>query len=429
MGWLDGLLTGYADNQGEIRRQKAQEAELAAQREGRVYEALLNSPDEHIRTMAATGILNNTQPSQRKTGFSGWMGEMQGNPMYPKLLKYMGTPQPVTTTTTEPGLPSRQIQGALPQSTLQVLGQTPRMSQPSTSPTEGAPMAHPQPLPGMQPPPAPDPSLLASRSTIPPYDDSMGDAQGHPSGQSPQLGAPPPVPPAVGTTEAVGTTGTTPTQGPPGFPASPEGTRFVQQLQPPLSASNGGWWLDDKGQQWTMNNDQIVKAGQPPVTPPPAPPNLQTSPLVAGPPVTRQTTTMQLPHAFPTHAESLAADEQAKMHAEISTLQEAYHTQGEPDWQKKGFDAYMSQHSRAIPGVMEGDSQPVSGQLARQLGVPDGTYMQPLYNKADGTIIHWIPAAAKAQTGKLSIEDEAAVNIGAPNSRAVTPTDAGYRTA
>jgi hypothetical protein len=456
MGWLEGLLTGYSDRLGDIRRENAQEAERSAQREGKVYEALLNSEDPEIRSKAAVGLLSSTQPRRGKGGLAGWMGEMESNPMYPTLMKYMTTPKKVVTETSEPGLPSRQTQGFLPQSTLQVPGQTPSLAQPSTSPTEGEGMAKPKPMPGsLTPPPTPPTfaglptqALPEPRSPVgfpqspegttftqqlePP--DETGSHGGHwvddqgqhwtldhdqilkmgqrpLGGGMPALSGPPPPPP--GGAGAVS---------PPGFPQSPEGTTFVQQLQAPTSPSNGGWWVDNKGQQWTMVNDQILKAGQPPITPPPAPPSLSTQPLTPGPPVMRRTETMELPHAFPTQAETMGANEAAKVHGEVRGLQEAFRLQGDPDWQKKGLDAYMAQHLRSTGGVMEGDSQPVYGPLAKQLGVPEGTWMQPLYDKQTGNVVRWIPSMSKTAGRAPNIRDSAAKIMGFNNASEV-PTD------
>src|SRR5262252_7362011 len=93
MGWLDGWLTGFADRHRQIEQENLALAQKASEREGRVFEALLNSRDPEVRGMAATGLIAGTQPLKRKSGLSGWIGEMQSNPMYPKLMNYINTPQ------------------------------------------------------------------------------------------------------------------------------------------------------------------------------------------------------------------------------------------------------------------------------------------------------------------------------------------------
>jgi hypothetical protein len=61
--------------------------------EAQVYRDLLNSTDPNIRTMAGVGMLQAGQPRRGKAGLQGWLGEVQGNPIYPVLSKYMTTPQ------------------------------------------------------------------------------------------------------------------------------------------------------------------------------------------------------------------------------------------------------------------------------------------------------------------------------------------------
>jgi hypothetical protein len=429
MGWLEGLLTGYAGTLGDIRRENARAAELSANREGDVFKALLNSDNPEIRGMAATGLLSSTQPKRVKGGFGGWMGEMEANPMYPQLMKYINTPQRTVTETTVPGLPSRQTQGFLPASA--VPGQTP-LAQPTTSPTEGEPMEAPQPLPGSVQPPPPS-GALASRATLPFYDDAMGDEQGHPAGQSPQLGRPPALPSrmtlnpyddalgdaqghpsgqqpvgATGTFSgpppappAIGTSGTTETQGPAGFPTSPEGTRFVQQLQAPARPGEGGWWLDDKGQQWTMVNDQILKAGQPPVTPPPAPPILdpRQAPLTPGPAVGRvdRTETYALPHAFPTAEETAIKQRRAIETGDFEALTDVARRSGQANPEKWAADLIASSKLRAGQSIHEGD--------ARQDA--NGNWVQDLYDNT-GRVIGQIPAGAKGAGRALTSREQIA---------------------
>jgi hypothetical protein len=93
MGWFEGLISGYAGRRREIEADNMRRAELAQARENRVFELLLNSDDPEIASMAATGLITGTQPQRRKRGLGAWMGEMEANPAYPKLLEYMRTPK------------------------------------------------------------------------------------------------------------------------------------------------------------------------------------------------------------------------------------------------------------------------------------------------------------------------------------------------
>src|SRR5262245_39759051 len=145
MSLLEGFLTGYLDKRGEIETENLQKAQLQQEREGKVFEALLNSRDPEIASMAATGLIMGTQPKRRKGGMAGWMGEFMENPVYPEMLRLMRTPerylQSVKTT------PTRQATG------ITYLPQTPPQNQPAalpeTSPTEAGtpPPTPPQPFP------------------------------------------------------------------------------------------------------------------------------------------------------------------------------------------------------------------------------------------------------------------------------------------
>lgn len=94
--WVTGLLTGMNQRRHEIEQQKLDESKEALARESKVYEALINSPDETIRGMAGAGLLESINPRKRAGGIGGWLGEMQTSPFYPQLMNYIRTPQTVT---------------------------------------------------------------------------------------------------------------------------------------------------------------------------------------------------------------------------------------------------------------------------------------------------------------------------------------------
>lgn len=135
-GWLalPGLLSGFAGRKAEIESQNLAEAQASQQRESKVFEALVNSPDPEIQSMAVAGLLHSAQPNQRKSGLRGWLGEMQQSPFLPQIQSLIQQP----TTTTEPvmGLPSAQTSGFISEPP----GQQSSLAQPESSPTEvGAP--------------------------------------------------------------------------------------------------------------------------------------------------------------------------------------------------------------------------------------------------------------------------------------------------
>jgi hypothetical protein len=179
MGWLEGMVTGYQNRSHEIEKEQRDEAVAANAREATVYQALLNSQDPEIRAMAATGMLQTTQPRKRAGGLKGWIGEMQGNAVYPKLLNYLNTPQQlgedVETHVTPP-----QTAGYLP--TLPPTAAPAAQTTAQTTTPGATPPAAQAPLPG--PPPAP-PGPLPQVPATPP------------TGAPPESLAAPPPPPDI----------------------------------------------------------------------------------------------------------------------------------------------------------------------------------------------------------------------------------------
>ena len=382
MGWLAGVLSGYASRNREIQAEQMEQARLAQEREGKVYEALLNSPDEWVRNTAGVGLLNQAQPLRRKSGIAGWLGGVEQDPMWAILQKYASTPQ--EDENADPGLAAA----------LAAANPTPPSAAPSTPtpPPSGAPKTQLPTPPGGAP--APSAALPATSPT--------------------QLGAPPPTPP--------------------------------QPMPTPLTPQAA---YDQTIQAQAAQMGQEPAPGQPPASlialPPPPPPDAAPPPAspgapgapvppaaaaagaagAAGPGAAPLVAAAQapprgphLPQIFPTTASLAGEQVRAKLDAEIQEWQEIYRRVGEPNWQQKGLQAVLSEHMKG-GAIHEGDSQKVTGALARQLGVPDGTWMQPLYDNA-GTIVHWIPATAKS-AGAFSPAMRAAKLMGLESPDDVTP--------
>src|SRR6188768_1329670 len=87
MGWLEGVLTGYADRHYKIQEEKRREAELAANREQQVLSTLLSSEYPEIRDYAAAGVLDLANPRRRSGGVAGWMGEIDKSPYLPMIQR------------------------------------------------------------------------------------------------------------------------------------------------------------------------------------------------------------------------------------------------------------------------------------------------------------------------------------------------------
>jgi hypothetical protein len=378
MGWLEGILSGYGARHREIQQEKLQAAQVAAEREGKIYEALLNSPDEYVRTAAGVGLLNQAAPLRRRGGLAGWMGEMEQNPVWPVLSKYMTTPQLVTpgpTPSVAPRYAQTQLPAPLGGPPQPPLAQSPNQTTRAGSPSPTPPQPLPSPSATAPPPPAwvptPEPGLREMPGTsIPP--------PGPPPGYSP-LPPATPIPPEVAAQIQ-------PAPVAPVVPGGPE-----SQMQPlPATVPPGG-----------------VGALPPQPTPlaqPSAPPEAPT-PLAqaAAPAVAEALPTAEpaygLPRAFPSTADLLREKNRAEIQGEIAGWQEIYRQKGEPDWEQKGIDAVLARHQRSM-GIHEGD--------ARQL--PDGSWVQDLYDNM-GRIIRTIPAAPRGMGGTIDAREAIAFKL------------------
>lgn len=140
--WLTGLVQGFSQRKGEIENFNLQQGLAAKEREGKIFEHLLASPDPEIRAMAATGMLDSTQPAKRKSGLAGWMGQVEGSPMYGRIKELMNTPVATQVTKqTGDSLPSTQFASGSPAPSVQSSMTEPPGSagMPTTSPITGGP--------------------------------------------------------------------------------------------------------------------------------------------------------------------------------------------------------------------------------------------------------------------------------------------------
>jgi len=154
LGWFEGMLSGFAGRKGEREAENLRSAELASAREGRVYEALLSSPDPEIQSMAAAGLLESAKPGKRKGGFKGWLGEMEQNPYLPQIQQLIGTPVNVQETGLQAQTPqqrAQEVEQGVPTRPPGDMIATPPggspLAQATTSPTQGAPLTQVQPRP------------------------------------------------------------------------------------------------------------------------------------------------------------------------------------------------------------------------------------------------------------------------------------------
>jgi len=162
------MISGYSGRRDEHLDRQLRLAEQQNQRESRIYEALINSPDPEIKSAAITGLLTSTQAPKKRKGFAGWMGEMEANPAYAHIQELINTP--TQTSTEEPtgfGLPSRQTVGISDLPPSGKPGSPGSLALPETSPTQ---VGSPPPAP-MQPIGSPEAQLDsqfgASASAVP----------------------------------------------------------------------------------------------------------------------------------------------------------------------------------------------------------------------------------------------------------------------
>jgi hypothetical protein len=88
-GYWTGLLEGFqGQREAGITRSLEQDAQRR-QQESKIYEYLLNSRDPEIQSMALAGMFESGVPGSKKKGLSGFMGELEGSQVYPKIRALM----------------------------------------------------------------------------------------------------------------------------------------------------------------------------------------------------------------------------------------------------------------------------------------------------------------------------------------------------
>lgn len=149
--YLSGIVSGFQARKDELEQRRWAEEQQNNQRESKIYEALIQSPDPEIQSLAFSGLLDSANP-KRKKGLQGWMGEMQKNPAMEGIKRLIQTPV-TSSTQVQSGPPAAQ--GYLP-APPSAAGSA---ALPTSSPTAGgAPPPTPvSPNAGLPPPEAPAP--------------------------------------------------------------------------------------------------------------------------------------------------------------------------------------------------------------------------------------------------------------------------------
>ena len=435
MGWLEGVLTGYADRHYQIQKDKMAQAELAAKREEQVFKTLMNSPYSEIKDYALAGVLDLANPRRRKGGVAGWMGEVEktpyldairrarerigadpeyarsqlqeGNEYYPtQVPQEQGGGPPPTPSITQP---AGSVPGAAP-------GQ-PTAALPETSKVEGGPGIDPTPAPPPPPPPGQfGPRIAQSAAAAdagappappPPYstwqkftNPGGTDWYGRnpylrdPNSFDPNFGA---NPMAAQAAQVAAQPGMDPYARPPGFdpnyaanPAAAEVAQAAAQA-PPEAAQAAAAPGAAPAPGGAPVGPPASPAG-PPLNIPPAQTQTATGPgaglpggsvNAVGPRAVLPAARTRLPGIIPTDAELFQQKEQAEIMGQVQGWQRLYREMGDPDWEQKGIQAVLDQKRRNAGGAGLKEGNP------RQL--PDGSWVQDLYDPYSGQLINSIP--------------------------------------
>lgn len=114
MGYIEGLLGGFVDRKREYEAEQMDMAAKRSDRESRIYQTLLSSPDPEIQSLAATGLLDSARGPMKKGGLAGWLGQMEESTILPQIQQLIRTP--VLGQEEVPGpstLPSKSLTGYL----------------------------------------------------------------------------------------------------------------------------------------------------------------------------------------------------------------------------------------------------------------------------------------------------------------------------
>lgn len=109
-----GLFEGFnASREANYQQSLKSDAEARAT-EGKIYEYLLQSRDPEIQSLALSGLFESARPGSRAKGMRGFLGEVQGGEIYPKLRQAMDQQVPDEA---PPPAPPQPGSAALPSTT------------------------------------------------------------------------------------------------------------------------------------------------------------------------------------------------------------------------------------------------------------------------------------------------------------------------
>lgn len=325
MGWLAGLLSGYNDRNQQLWQEQMQQQMLANERESKVYEAMLNSPDPYVRTLGGVGMLNAAAPLRRKSGLAGFMGQMEQNPVWNQVAQYANTPQTYTHMVPDADQTANQIGQAV------------------------------RDIGGGQPP-----LPSTARFSLP---------------TSPQDAT---------TTGGVPDTSVAPAQGTTAIPTPPAGTGGGSLAQSANQTTTPGSAMPTQVTPTPQTPPAPIAS-----TPPPRPPGGGMLSMfgLGGPPPTQPhmhaETYQAYPEIIPSGLESMVAGEQAKVRGEIGGMAQMFKEAGysDADAQQRALQLYAVQHggmSRMMTALLPKSKQGLTTN-------PDGTQSYVFRNFNPGT--------------------------------------------
>jgi len=95
MPFLGGFLSGVVSQRQRYEDQAREDAQSSQAREDAVLQHLATSDDPEVKALGVAGILQSTSPKKRKSGFQGWLGELQDNPAMAKVRALVAHDQAV----------------------------------------------------------------------------------------------------------------------------------------------------------------------------------------------------------------------------------------------------------------------------------------------------------------------------------------------
>jgi hypothetical protein len=238
VGYLEGLLGGFTERKSDVEKQTREDQFNAQQRESKILDALINSPDPEVKAHGIAGLLETANPKKAKGGLRGFLGEVQSNPHLDAIRAIAQQdasrvqPGPAEAAAAPPAAASPEPNAEAGKITTGLPERAPA-AQAATSPTTGGAPPTVEPSLSRDQAGAPysvEPSLARTQAGEPAQPVSSGPAAVSPAAAAaPAVGAPPPRAGGPAAAAAPAGAAPSPSMAVLGQPATP--------LQPPAAAT------------------------------------------------------------------------------------------------------------------------------------------------------------------------------------------------